>query len=91
MPLSTPETQAATVMTTETATSAICRARPSGRPKIHEKPTFRSTTPIPIEVATPNTVPTSVKTSIVSPSTPRTRRPSRGYSAARIDNGMFQR
>ena len=78
MPLSTPEVQAAIVITTATRTSAICSARLCGRPNSQEKPTFSSTTPMPIEVATPTTVPTRAKMSITLPAVPRTRLPSSG-------------
>ena len=78
MPLSTPEVQAAMVITTATRTSAICRPSPWGRPNSQEKPTFRSTTPMPIEVATPKTVPTRAKMSMTLPAAPRTRLPSSG-------------
>lgn len=44
-----------------------------------------------MEVATPNTVPARAKMSITSPVAQRTRLPSSGYSAARIDSGMPQR
>ena len=91
MPLSTPEVQAATVMTTATPTSAICRPRPSGSPKSFEKPTDSSTTPMPMDVATPMTVPTRVTMSMVWPVFPFTRLPSSGYRAARMDSGMPQR
>ncbi len=91
MPRSTPEVVAAMVSTTAPTTSATCRPSPAGRPKISEKPTLSNTTPMPIEVATPNTVPTSAMMLMPSPSGPRTRLPSSGYSAARIDSGMPQR
>ena len=78
MPLSTPDVHAAIVMTTATRTSAICRPRPCGSPKSQENPTLRRTTPIPIDVATPNTVPTSATMSMASPVAPRTRLPSSG-------------
>ena len=78
MPLSTPDVHAAIVMTTATMTSAICSPSPCGRPNSHEKPTFSRTTPIPIDVATPNTVPTSATMSMTSPVAPRTRLPSSG-------------
>ena len=91
MPLSTPDEVAATVSTTATTTSASCRARPWGSPKISENPMLSRTTPMPIEVATPNIVPMRVTTSIASPRPPFTRLPSSGYRAARIESGMPQR
>ncbi len=91
IPLSTPEVHAAMVSTTATITRAICSASPSCRPNRMAKPTFSSTTPIPMDVATPKTVPTRVTMSIVSPMPPRTRLPSSGYRAARMDSGMPQR
>ena len=91
MPLSTPDVQAAIVSTTATMIRAICSPSPSGMPNSVENPTESSTTPMPMEVATPNTVPTRAKMSITSPVAPRTRLPSSGYSAARIDSGMPQR
>ena len=78
MPRSTPDVVAAMVSTTAPMTSAICSVKPSSRPKSLEKPTPSSTTPMPMEVATPNTVPISATVLMPSPSRPRTRLPSSG-------------
>ncbi|MNH27545.1 hypothetical protein D3C79_876620 [compost metagenome] len=78
MPRSTPEVVAAMVSATAPITNAICNERPCSRANISEKPTLSSTTPIPIDVATPNTVPTSAMILMPSPKGPRTRLPNRG-------------
>jgi len=69
---------AAMVSSTALITSAICSAKPCSSPKISEKPAPSSTTPMPMDVATPNTVPTSAMMLMPSPSGPRTRLPSSG-------------
>lgn len=78
MPRSTPDVVAAIVRTTAPMTSAICSERPCCKPKISENPTLRRTTPMPIDVATPNTVPTRAMALMPSPREPRTRRPNNG-------------
>ncbi|CFP68309.1 Uncharacterised protein [Bordetella pertussis] len=78
MPRSTPDVVAPMVRITAPTTRAICSDRPCSSPKISEKPTLSSTTPMPIEVATPNTVPTSAMMLMPSPRGPRTRLPNSG-------------
>lgn len=91
MPRSTPDVVAPMVKITAPMTRAICSARPSCKPKINENPTLSSTTPMPMDVATPKTVPTSAIMLMPSPRLPRTRLPNKGYKAARIDKGMPHR
>ena len=91
MPLSTPDAHAAMVMITATTTSPICTPADWGSPNNSSSPTLSSTTPMPMDAATPKMVPSRETTAAASPTAPLTRLPSSGYRAERMLRGMFQR
>ncbi len=91
MPLSTPLTAEIVAMTTAITINEIWTARPCGRPNTMSRPTFRLTTPMPRDVATPKIVPSTAAVSAACPIGPSTRLPMSGYSAERTASGRFIR
>jgi hypothetical protein len=91
MPRVTPESTESSTKTVMIAMRTICRGRLGSNRPAESRPALICSTPSPSDVATPNIVPASATASIVLPQPPRTRLPSRGSSAQRIEMGRLRR